>query len=397
MMEQFVDILITKSVGMMLLLILILAARPAILRWLNAHVAYQLWLIVPVFILLPVNWIETNVMPQVMTFFPDADLSIPQIQSVNIEVDSQFSGHLLAIWLVGALMSLFFYVTQYRRLLQSFKKSAYQLPTELRKHQSNFNFNNLKTVNTKLINVPAILGVFKPYLILPEGFEKLTVNRQAIVLSHEFYHLRRRDYQVNMVRVLFKCIFWFNPFIFWADKYLEADQEMSCDLGVLQSSDDFGARQYGEALIDALIGSNQSGLVSQWNYTSLIKERVKMLKNIKQKKWHSWVVGVFAMASMWGASSVIGNETSVDTAVTPKKIIAPRYPAQAAMDGVEGWVRFQFDLENDGTPVNVKVIASEPEGIFNDAATDAFLQWTFITEDGAMENQRYTMEFKTGQ
>jgi len=91
---------------------------------------------------------------------------------------------------------------------------------------------NIRFVSSSLIGVPAVFGLFQSYLILPDDFFSQPDKNQQLILQHEFYHLNRHDHRINFIRVFIKSLFWFNPMFYWADKYCEADQEMSCDLGV---------------------------------------------------------------------------------------------------------------------------------------------------------------------
>jgi protein TonB len=47
----------------------------------------------------------------------------------------------------------------------------------------------------------------------------------------------------------------------------------------------------------------------------------------------------------------------------------PKYPASAK--GVEGWVRVEFYVTPQGRTERVRVLSSEPAGVFDAAAVDA--------------------------
>jgi TonB family protein len=214
-------------------------------------------------------------------------------------------------------------------------------------------------------------------------------------LQHEFYHLKRHDHRFNFLRAIVKSLFWFNPMFYWADKYCEADQELSCDLGVLQNSDIDKRTAYANALLATFSGNTRSKLVSQWKYQSLIKERVRMLKNNTSKKWHSWAALALAASAIWGTSSVVmaEREPMATSAATPTSIVQPRYPRKAAEEGLEGWVKFEFNVDSNGHPYEVKLTAADPINVFERDAKKAIYQWRF-EKNKAQNNLVYTMQFK---
>jgi protein TonB len=57
--------------------------------------------------------------------------------------------------------------------------------------------------------------------------------------------------------------------------------------------------------------------------------------------------------------------------------VAPRYPRKAAMRGIEGWVKVEFTILEDGTVADAKVIDAQPRSIFNREAVRAVLRWKF--------------------
>jgi len=401
------EVLITKTVGLSLLILIILSFRPLVLKSLNARVAYGLWLVLPLFLLLPSNFVEQTVNSPVMTFFADAAFLLPSITPENIFNSSGVELAVLVIWFIGALTSVGFYIKSYQKLNRSLKDSGYQLPAQQLTQKIGFKTQSVEIKNTDLVDVPAVFGLFNATLILPKNFKNQSEDKQLMILKHEFYHLARRDHQVNFLRVLIKSLFWFNPLVYWANKFVEADQEISCDLGVLKTSPVSEKRNYAKALIESVGGINQdyvmrqSNLVSQWKYQSLIKQRIKMMKNTNQKKWHSWVAAGLAITSIWATSIVVAGEKVEDVSgdAIPMVVIEPRYPKKALMEGVEGEVRFEFTVSKSGKVVEPTVIHSIPEGIFERNAKKAISEWKFkprLVNGKAVEQSgmRYTMEFK---
>jgi len=391
MIDLLFEILALKSIGVAILLLLIVAIRPMVLTWMNARVAYGLWLMLPIYLLLPINFVEVSSTGGLMTFFLGAK-NLP----VDFIEDSLFGENLLAswsliVWASGFIVTSMIFLLRYRQLVDSLQPMN---DLQVAQCAENITINKLHLVTSPLIDVPAIFGLFKSYLILPKSFFDLPKQNQQAILSHEFYHLNRNDHRINFVRVLLKSLFWFNPLFFIADKYCEADQEISCDLGVLENSKPESRQIYAKVLLESVAGVAQNRLVSQWKYHSLIKERVKMLKNIQAKKWHSWVAGVFAAGAIWMTSGVVMAEkegVKADEPI-PSGIVMPRYPRKAAEEGIEGWVKFQFDVDKYGQPYNVALIDAEPMRIFERDARRAITQWKF-EENKGQTDMIYTMEF----
>ena len=55
----------------------------------------------------------------------------------------------------------------------------------------------------------------------------------------------------------------------------------------------------------------------------------------------------------------------------------PRYPNHALRRGTEGFVDVYFDVTEFGVPINIRVLRSQPEGVFEKAALAAVERWKF--------------------
>jgi protein TonB len=63
--------------------------------------------------------------------------------------------------------------------------------------------------------------------------------------------------------------------------------------------------------------------------------------------------------------------------IVPVVVIRPMYPREAAMSGIEGWVKVEFTITETGTVENPEVIDSDPPRVFNREAIRAILKWKF--------------------
>jgi len=57
--------------------------------------------------------------------------------------------------------------------------------------------------------------------------------------------------------------------------------------------------------------------------------------------------------------------------------VSPQYPGDAALDGIEGWVKLEFTITKTGTVKNPRVIEAKPPRIFNKSALHSILRWKF--------------------
>jgi TonB family protein len=78
------------------------------------------------------------------------------------------------------------------------------------------------------------------------------------------------------------------------------------------------------------------------------------------------------------------------------------YPAAARADGVEGYVIVEYDVDVDGSVRSPRVLQSEPEGVFDQAALDTVSGWRFEApvidgERQAVRGLRSRVAFQIGE
>jgi TonB family protein len=68
---------------------------------------------------------------------------------------------------------------------------------------------------------------------------------------------------------------------------------------------------------------------------------------------------------------------SMHTNVMPIVKVAPRYPYEAALNRIEGYVLVELIVNADGSSSGMRVLESEPKEVFDRAALDAMSKWRF--------------------
>lgn len=54
-----------------------------------------------------------------------------------------------------------------------------------------------------------------------------------------------------------------------------------------------------------------------------------------------------------------------------------QYPRRAARNGMEGYVKLEYDVSAQGAPIRVNVVESYPSDVFNEAALISFADWRY--------------------
>ncbi|WP_419955105.1 BlaR1 family beta-lactam sensor/signal transducer [Neobacillus niacini] len=109
---------------------------------------------------------------------------------------------------------------------------------------------NIRLRETSLITSPITFGIFQPYIFIPSNtLEAFSLTELKYVFLHELHHHKSKDLFVNYVMWIFRIIYWFNPFVWYALKRIRMDRELACDASVLNLLDESGYIEYGHTII----------------------------------------------------------------------------------------------------------------------------------------------------
>ncbi|MFO7257530.1 MAG: M56 family metallopeptidase [Bacteroidota bacterium] len=96
------------------------------------------------------------------------------------------------------------------------------------------------------ITVPAVVGFFKPVILVPVGmFTGLSQQQVEAVLLHELSHIRRHDFLINSLQSVLEVLYFFNPFVWMLSSTARNEREYCCDDQVVNR---YHPRTYAEAL-----------------------------------------------------------------------------------------------------------------------------------------------------
>ncbi|MFC6996400.1 M56 family metallopeptidase [Rufibacter roseus] len=159
-------------------------------------------------------------------------------QKVTSQGQAYFNQHLPAVvtlWLLGMLLMTlrllggWVYVQRlksYRTQLvaEAWQQKAVQLGQRLGLKQA------VKVAESALVQVPMVVGHFKPLVLLPLGaLSGLSTAQVEAILAHELAHVYRRDYLMNLLQSVVETLFFFHPGVWWISDCIRTEREHACD------------------------------------------------------------------------------------------------------------------------------------------------------------------------
>jgi bla regulator protein BlaR1 len=168
------------------------------------------------------------------------------------------------------------------------------------------------------IPAPALMGFFKPRLLLPANLlTDFDPRELRLVLLHELAHVRRRDVAVNWLATLLHALHWFNPILWLATSRLRTDRELATDEMVLLAAGHSDDRHlYGQTILKLLQtlsrrGAVLPGVVGILERTHPMRRRITMIAQFTddhavRRSRSRWSALALAAALAVGAVTLTG-------------------------------------------------------------------------------------------
>lgn len=369
--------LVETTVASSVAIVLVMLLRHGLRGRFGTATAYAAWSLVPVAVL-AVLLPSAAMAPAAGALGLALGDTAPQTVVIGILETVDTAAVLLPVWWLGALaMALRFFLQQrqFRRALGPLRQRADGL------HQAG---------STK--GLPAVLGAWRPQIVVPADFDQRYSHEQRVLMqAHEANHIRRGDLYLNTVVAALRCVYWFNPLVHIAARHFRHDQELACDQRVIARHPQ-SRRAYGEAMLKTQLAAQPLPLGCHWGYSHPLTERIAMLKQPipTVSRWLAGSTVVAALSllvgySAWAAQPAKPTKPASDQdVVSVEAMVPPRYPAEAARQGITGKVNLVINVDAQGLPTDIQVESAEPAGVFDQAAVEAARNWQFKPkiEDG---------------
>jgi beta-lactamase regulating signal transducer with metallopeptidase domain len=107
---------------------------------------------------------------------------------------------------------------------------------------------SVRLLQNSTASMPVTWGLFRPRVLLPLNAQNWPDTHIRAVLSHEFAHIRRCDWVIQMLAEIVRAAYWFNPLLWIASDRLRQESEHACDDEVLRLG--FDGTEYAAHILD---------------------------------------------------------------------------------------------------------------------------------------------------
>lgn len=341
--------MVETCIATTLLMLLVLALRKPVREQFGPNIAYALWLL-PVLRLLmpplPGAWSFTEFLGG-LTYTAEAPAAAPSTQAIidqaliQAQVDMAarttatvteasvvtVSGPSLllvigTIWAVGALAFLLWHIVSHTRFCANLMRKA-----EIRRTVAE---GRVHVIETDAATGPLAFGIWRKYVAFPRDFaERYDPVERNLALAHELGHHLRGDLIANWIALVVLALHWFNPVAWRAFRAFRADQELACDALVLSGRAPALRHAYGRAIVKSAHGGAVSAACHLHTVNEL-KGRLKMLSKHNPKSRARVTTGIAGAAALTLAGLALtasGAGAAISQAEAPRPPAAPAAPA----------------------------------------------------------------------
>lgn len=344
--------MVETCIATTLLMLLVLALRKPVREQFGPNIAYALWLL-PVLRLLmpplPGAWSFTELLGG-LTQVAEApaapastqaiiDQALLQAQaemaasttttvaqtSVTMSSGPSLLLILGAIWAAGAIGFLLWHIVSHSRFCANLMRKA-----EIRRTVAD---GRVHVIETDAATGPLAFGIWRKYVAFPRDFaERYDPVERNLALAHELGHHLRGDLIANWIALVVLALHWFNPVAWRAFRAFRADQELACDALVLSGRAPALRHAYGRAIVKSAHGGAVSAACHLHTVNEL-KGRLKMLSKHNPKSRARVTIGIAGAAALTLAGLALtasGAGAAMTQADAPTPPTAPAAPAAPA-------------------------------------------------------------------
>ncbi len=127
------------------------------------------------------------------------------------------------------------------------------------------------------IDIPEVIGYFKPLVIVPAGFfANMPFDQAGAILAHELAHIKRNDFLFNIIQSVIEMLFFYHPAIYLISSRTRDEREKCCDDMALAWCP--GNETYARALARMA----ERGIKPSYPSVALMQNRKTLLERIRR-------------------------------------------------------------------------------------------------------------------
>lgn len=164
---------------------------------------------------------------------------------------------------------------------------------------------------------PAVVGLVRSRIVLPEWAAGADPERRDLLLEHETEHLRAGDPRLLAVGLAALVLAPWNPAVWWQLRRLRLAVEIDCDARVLRRRGD--VRAYGSLLLEVgrRAGGSALAVAAFSEPTSFLERRIRIMTQPRERSPWTRAAGFGALALGLGAAAC---ETPAPTSLAPAPV-----------------------------------------------------------------------------
>jgi beta-lactamase regulating signal transducer with metallopeptidase domain len=220
------------------LIALVLVLRRPVARLFGPGMAYALWALPLLRLVLPPLVLPGEQAP-VQVILADADAVAPAVAVASASDPLPLGTVFFAVWLAGAIAFLAWRAWTYREMRRQLLAEARPVGEA----------GTVRLVETPATSAPVAFGIGDKVVALPPGFmAREDLAGRDLAIAHELEHHAGRDLAVNIAMQPLLALHWCNPLAWLGWRALRRDQEAACDARVLAGASRETREAYGRLI-----------------------------------------------------------------------------------------------------------------------------------------------------
>ena len=318
------------------LVLLILALRLTLKKYLPRRLLPALWCIAAIRFLLPVEiptrlsvWnllrstAEAQTAPSAAALLPFPQLSAAQAApAAGTGTDWR-----LLLWIGTAALLAAYFAVGYVCMLRRFHARRIPPQPSVDALLNRFRFaRDPKICVTESRRAPLTFGVFRPTVLLPDDLRAGQAQFQ-LVLAHELAHIRRRDCLRKLLLTACLCLYWWNPLVWGMVRFANRDMELACDEAVLRTLGPACKKSYALALLDMAQRQTKPSPLCSGFAKSSAEERVRAI--LRFRRLPVWTGALTAVLFLL-AAGVLATQAQTAARVPEAPVVMQAQPETPA-------------------------------------------------------------------